>query len=280
MSTSSLRTRLEAFGIRPRRRFGQNFLHDPAILACIRNKVEEQEPKRLIEIGPGPGILTDRLAELGVPIVAIEKDTDLVRLLRHHFAHVPNLEIVEGDILETNFSQIEGPHKPTVVGNIPYNISTPILIHLLRHRAQLSSVILMMQAELAQRLRAEVGTRESGSLTVLFALLSTIERVVSVPGGAFFPPPKVRSEVIKISWRPSPAVPIDSLEAFERTVRGGFNQRRKQLRNALASCWPNMNLEKVAEEADVDISLRAERLRLADWAALTNVFARTYKGAE
>jgi 16S rRNA (adenine1518-N6/adenine1519-N6)-dimethyltransferase len=266
--TTRLRERLRAFGIAPKKHLGQNFLHDPQALASIADAAGAEAPPGIVEIGAGPGTLTDHLARLGVPLLALERDPDLVRLLRAHFEDAPHVEVREADVLRFDFAEGPAGKPPAVVGNIPYNISTPILLHLLAHRAHLGPVVLMLQAELATRLRAPVGTRASGSLTVLLALHARVERVLSLPPGAFFPAPKVASEVLRIRFRSAPAVAVDP-ERFEMVVRAGFGQRRKTLRNALAARFGKAEVDRLQAESSVDLRRRAEALTLDEWAALT-----------
>ncbi len=274
-----LRERLAAFGIRPRRRFGQNFLHEQGALSRIATAVGSDRP--IVEIGPGPGTLTDALLALGPQVVAVEKDRDMVRLLRAHFAAEPRLTVVEGDVLELAFEDLPGASKPTVVGNLPYNISSPILLHLLRQRAKIGPAIVMLQAELAERLAAPVGSRAAGSLTVLFSATATVQRLFELGPGAFFPPPKVRSAVVRISWRD--LCSDRELEVLEKVVRAGFSQRRKTLRNALrgledaepSSAKPDLErldgsrIGRAAEAIDLDLDRRAESLSLPEWRALS-----------
>lgn len=263
-----LRERLEAFGIRAKKRLGQNFLHDTHALEAITRAVAAHQPEALIEIGPGPATLTDHLAGLGLPMVAVEKDPDLVGLLRSHLTDHPQVRIEAGDILDYDLGEAFPGSRPVVVGNIPYNISTPIVLALVAARYRLGPAILMLQAELAERLRAPVGSRQSGSLTVLLALLATVRRVLSLPPAAFSPPPKVRSEVLEIRWRDRPAVEVSAVERFERLVRTGFGQRRKTLRNALRAAFPEESLSEAATQSGVDLGRRAETLTLDEWGAL------------
>ena len=270
--SSQLRSRLEAAGIRPKKGLGQNFLHDPHALATIAKSVGRDEPKSILEIGPGPGALTEHLSELGVPLVAVEKDATLVRFLRDRFQLARHVEILEGDILTTAIPTLfPAGARPSVVGNIPYNISSPIVIRLVEQRRALGSVTLMLQAELAQRLRAPVGSREAGSLTVMLALVAEVRRELRLPPAAFWPRPKVHSEVIQIAWRPDVGLPPGlTLQDVETTVRAGFGQRRKTLRNALRRRWPDEVLHRAALRAGIDLSRRGESLALADWVALAS----------
>ncbi|MEO1229661.1 MAG: 16S rRNA (adenine(1518)-N(6)/adenine(1519)-N(6))-dimethyltransferase RsmA [Myxococcota bacterium] len=275
MTSQPLRDRLERFGIRPKRRFGQNFLHERSALDRITAAVAEESPDGIIEIGPGPGTLTERLADLGVPLVAVEKDTELVELLGHELRAHPHVRVRAGDILETDLGSLFTGSRPTVVGNIPYNISTPILLALLRAREQLGAAILMVQAELGERLRASVGSRAAGSLTVLLHQLADVERVLGLAPGAFFPPPKVRSEVLRIRWLDQGREPVADLRLFEKIVRAGFGQRRKTLRNALKVLGEKVEwCEERARAVDVNLDRRAETLELAEWRALANEWGR------
>lgn len=270
----SLKERLDKFGIRAKKKFGQNFLHDQNALAAITRAVAAHDPLALIEIGPGPATLTDHLVGLGRPMVAVERDPEMVQLLRTHLASEGHVHIVEGDILRFDLGSAFPGEAPVVVGNIPYNISSPIILALIEARHRLGPAVLMLQAELAERLRAPIGSRASGSMTVLLGLLGTVRRVLSLPPAAFSPPPKVRSEVIEIVWRTEPAVEVSSVSHFERLVRAGFGQRRKTLRNALKSAFDAEALDPAASEAGVALDRRAETLSLEEWGALERALAQ------
>ena len=271
---TGLRARLDRFGIQAKKRLGQNFLHDEQALAAIAARVDRHDPVGVLEIGPGPASLTDHLVRLDRPLVVVERDPELVRLLESHLAGARAVTIVEGDFLAFDPASAFPGARPVVVGNIPYNISTPILLHLLGARGSIGPAILMLQAELAERLRAPVGTRAAGSLTVLLALLAEVERVLRLKPGAFTPPPKVSSEVIELRWRDRPLEEVSSVAAFERLVRAGFGQRRKTLRNALKSVFQPEDIAAAAARAGVSLDRRAEALTLEAWAALERALAQ------
>lgn len=273
MTPRSLRERLERFGLRPKRRFGQNFLHERSALERIAAAVAAEEPTSIVEIGPGPGTLTEELAALGLPLIAIEKDGGMVELLGEELRRFSNLEVREGDVLEAELGGLFPGQRPVVVGNIPYNISTPIVLALSAARRDIGTAILMVQAELGERLRAPVGSRAAGSITVLLHQLADVERVLGLAPGAFFPPPKVHSEVLRFRWLPEGREPVADLELFERILRAGFGQRRKTLRNALKSMGRETQwVEATANQVGVDLNRRAETLSLAEWRGLANAW--------
>jgi len=223
----------------PRKRFGQHFLESAwvsKLLACIK----PSDGDLFLEIGPGAGQLTLPLARVGGRVIAVEIDRDLAGKLR---ATAPStVSVVTGDILRHDLQELlahSAPSQPSplarVVGNLPYNISTPILGHLIQTQQQAACFVdatLMLQREVADRVVARPGSRNYGPLAILTRVAADARLVLALPPGAFRPPPKVRSAVVSLSFRPSP-VPIGDLVIFEYLVRGVFTQRRKTILNAL-----------------------------------------------
>jgi 16S rRNA (adenine1518-N6/adenine1519-N6)-dimethyltransferase len=223
-------------GAPPRRkRFGQHFLHDPRILGRIVQALAALPGDHLVEIGPGRGALTARLLAIpGITLDAIEIDRDLAALLRAQFSDSPRHALHAGDALGFDFSALAltrgGPLR--IVGNLPYNISTPLLFHLLQHADAITDLTLMLQREVAGRLAAAPGQSEYGRLSVMLAPRLQVTRLFDVGPGAFQPPPRVWSAVVRLTVRRQPLFPLSP--HYAQVVAAAFGQRRKTLRNALS----------------------------------------------
>ena len=218
---------------RARKRFGQHFL-EPAWVAKLIASLSPSPDDVFLEIGPGRGALTASLASRVRRVIAVEIDRDLAGFLQQQLP--PTVTVVEADFLGVDIERLVAGNNPVrVVGNLPYNVSSPILfrlVHAAGHGRVLADATLMLQKEVADRLTAAPGTADYGSLAIQVALLADVERVLTLPPGAFRPPPKVTSAVVRMRFRP-PLVDVGRPEAFERIVRGIFLQRRKTLANAL-----------------------------------------------
>jgi len=257
---------------RARKRFGQHFL-EAAWATRLLAAQSPQPDDVFLEIGPGRGALTIPLAARVRRIVAVEIDRDLAAHLR---AELPtNVRVVEGDFLDLDLEDLlrQEPRPVRVVGNLPYNVSSPILFKLLSTAAEgqvFSDATLMLQKEVADRLVAAPGTGEYGTLTIQVALIADVERVLTLPPGAFRPPPKVTSAVVRMRFRP-PCEDVGDRQTFERLVRGIFLQRRKTLLNALkpvADTFGRSSAELIAK-AGVDGTKRPQELTLRDIARLS-----------
>jgi len=251
--------------VRPvaRKRFGQHFLHDPGVRQRIVDAVGVRAGDRIVEIGPGPGALTERLlAAAGGRIDAIEIDRDLAASLAVRFGDALALHV--GDALEFDFAALAaqrgGPLR--IVGNLPYNISTPLLFHLLGAADHLVDLHVMLQKEVVDRMAAEPGSEAYGRLTVMLAPRLDITRLFDVGPGAFQPPPRVWSAVARLSVLPAPRFPVP--ESFAAVVAAAFSQRRKTLRNSLRTLVP----EEAFRACGVDPSARPETLPPQAFAAL------------
>ena len=256
---------------RARKRFGQHFL-EPAWVARLIAAVAPTDDETFIEIGPGRGALTAPLAERAGKVIAVELDRDLAATLAPRVP--PNVRLVQANFLDVNLAQLlQGEHTPVrVVGNLPYNVASPILFRLLDSADEgrlLRDATLMVQREVADRIVAGTGGKDYGAMSIQVQLLADVERVLSLPPGAFRPPPKVHSAVVQLRFRP-PHVNVGSREAFERVVRGLFLQRRKTLANALkpvASSFGHSHLE-VLQRSGLDGGRRPETLSVEDIASL------------
>jgi 16S rRNA (adenine1518-N6/adenine1519-N6)-dimethyltransferase len=246
-----------------RKRFGQHFLHDPQVIARILAAIEPRRGERVVEIGPGRGALTAPLLERLGTLIAIEIDRDLARELSARFG--PALELLNQDVLEVELAALRGAGPALrLVGNLPYNISTPLLFHLLAQRAQIHDMHFMLQKEVVDRMVAAPGSRTYGRLTVMLAPWVRIERLLNVGPGAFTPPPKVSSAVVRLMPLAAPAFDIGTTASFERVVRAAFAQRRKTLRNALKGTVDAGVLERLG----IDPGARPEQLAPAQFGAL------------
>jgi 16S rRNA (adenine1518-N6/adenine1519-N6)-dimethyltransferase len=257
---------------RARKRFGQHFL-EPAWVAKLLGSISPAPEDVFLEIGPGRGALTVPLASCVRRVIAVEIDRDLARLLREQLPST--VSVVEADFLDLDVDGLLATEsRPVrVIGNLPYNVSSPILFKLLHragHGKVLSEATLMLQKEVADRVTAVPGSGDYGSLAIQVALLADVERVLTLPPGAFRPSPKVTSAVVRMRFRP-PRVEVGSLETFERLVRGIFMQRRKTLANALkpvADSFGRSAADLIAE-AGVDGTKRPQQLMLDDIARLS-----------
>ena len=252
---------------RARKRFGQNFLHDPRIIERIVDAVDPMPGQRIVEIGPGQAALTRRLLERTGQLVAIELDRDLAAWLRSEFA-ANQLTLIEADALAFDWTSLgEAPLR--IVGNLPYNISSPLLFRLMEFADRVVDQHVMLQKEVVDRMVAPPGSRTYGRLSVMLQLRYRITKLFDVPRGAFNPPPKVTSSVVRMVPRPAEELPDIDPALFARVVAAAFNQRRKILSNALAGVVAPMHFA----EAAVDPQARAERLAVHDFVRLTRVIA-------
>ncbi len=260
-----------------RKRFGQHFL-EPVWADKIVKAIHPSRTDLFLEIGPGPGVLTLRLAPAVAALVAVEIDRDLIASLAPKLP--ANCSIVSGNVLDIDLVSVLSSFDPSVpvrvAGNLPYNISTPILFKLLalaRERL-LSDATLMLQREVADRIVARPGTAEYGVLSVLVQWRADVSRVLTLPPGAFRPPPAVRSAVVRLAFR-SPLFPVADEALFEQMVRGMFTQRRKTLANALARFAAEIgNTAGTAlRDAMIDPRRRPETLEIVEIARLADVFA-------
>lgn len=251
---------------RPKKRFGQHFLHDRAVVGRIINAFRPQPTDRAVEIGPGPGVLTRELAPRVKRLDAVEIDRDLAAALVNEFAAQSSVTIHEVDALEFDFCSLaEAGKKLRLIGNLPYNISTPLLFHLFSQRQCIADMLFMLQKEVVDRLCAVPGNKDYGRLSVMSQWYCQIERCFNVGPGAFTPPPKVDSAVVRLTPLESP-IAVDDADHFALVVKAAFAQRRKTLRNSLREI---MDAE-VIRAVGVDPVRRPETLTVAEFAALAN----------
>ena len=264
---------LEQYGIHPRRDLGQNFLHDPGILARIVQLAALAPDDTVLEVGPGTGALTRRLADAAARVVAVESDERLMPLLRRQTADLPNVALVHADILSVDVGALVGDEPFKVVANLPYYITSAILRRLLEKPPRPQRLTLTVQREVAERLVAAPGDMSLLAVGVQFYGMPQVR--LRVKRGAFWPAPEVESAVVCIDVYDTPPVLVDDERQFFRVVRAGFSQKRKQLRNALAS---GLALDATAVAAamigaGVAPERRAETLSLSEWAALARALS-------
>jgi 16S rRNA (adenine1518-N6/adenine1519-N6)-dimethyltransferase len=253
-----------------RKRFGQHFL-EPAWAARVVDAVAPARNQTLVEIGPGRGAMTALLAARAGRLIGVEIDRDLVADLR---ARLPGVHLIEGDVLQIDLAALLAAETTPVrvVGNLPYNVATPILFQLAAaagHGAAIADATLMLQREVADRLLAGPGTRDYGVLSVQLGLVAEITRLLGLPPGAFRPPPRVQSAVVRLRFRP-PAADVGDPGTFERVVRGIFHQRRKTMLNALRPVAASFGRDpaELLERVQLDGARRPGTLALEEMARL------------
>ncbi len=265
---------LKAFGLRMSKKLGQNFLIDARIVQGIVDAAEIQPGDRVLEIGPGIGTLTQGLAEAGADVTAVELDKKLPAVLKETLKAYDNVRIVPGDILKVNIPEImgEGPFK--VAANLPYYITTPILMTLLERHLPITRMVTMVQKEVAERMTAKPGSRIYGALSVAVQYYTEPEIVLDVPPRSFIPAPEVMSVVVSCRVRKEPAVKVSDEKLFFRVVKAAFGQRRKTLMNALkGGGFPKEAVRDALETSGIDPTRRGETLTLAEFGRLADAFA-------
>lgn len=251
----------------PRKRFGQHFLHDRNVINRIIETIQPEPGQTIIEIGPGTGALTLPLLERAGELHVVELDRDLAGRIMEQCKKYGKLHVHNTDVLEFNFCNL-AENRVRVVGNLPYNISTPLIFHLLAQLACIHDMIFMLQEEVVDRLSATAGSKTYGRLSVMVQAKCQVKKLFRVGPGAFNPPPKVESAIVKLTPHESSVADIKNYSAFEIIVREAFNQRRKTLRNALGEF---LNIGQI-ESLDIDPGIRPEKLTLQQFAALANLY--------
>ncbi len=255
---------------RPRKRFGQNFLRDNNVIDKIVAAVAPRPGQHIVEIGPGEGALSEALIASGTQVTALEIDRDLVPHLLLRFGLAANFTVIQADALLHDFSQMcSDDQKFRIVGNLPYNISTPLLFHLLEFATDIADMHFMLQKEVVQRMAAAPGSKHYGRLSIMVQYACRVDPLFEVPPGAFYPAPKVDSAVLRLTPWQQPPHPAADPRQLAHLVNVAFQQRRKTLRNALKGL--------ISEEAltllQIDSKMRPENLSLADYVAISNALS-------
>ena len=250
----------------PRKRFGQNFLHDPAVIGKIIQAINPQPGDRLVEIGPGQGAITLPLLQAAGRLQVVELDRDLLAPLADKCREAGELAIYSADALTFDFCNLAAGEPLRVVGNLPDNISTPLLFHLLDQHGCIRDMHFMLQKEVVQRMAAQPGGRDWGRLSVMLQYRCRVSALFTIGPGAFKPPPKVESAFVRLEPYDKPVVDVSDEKLFNDLVRQAFSQRRKTLRNTLRGLLDANEINAVG----IDPSARAETLRLEEFAALAN----------
>ncbi|WP_027415759.1 16S rRNA (adenine(1518)-N(6)/adenine(1519)-N(6))-dimethyltransferase RsmA [Aneurinibacillus terranovensis] len=276
---------LKKYGFSFKKSLGQNFLIDLNILHKIVAAAELTLEKGVIEIGPGIGALTEQLSREAGKVVAIEIDQRLLPILADTLSVYPHTEVMHGDVLDMNLSALIedkfNGKKVSVVANLPYYVTSAILMKLLEERLPLENIVVMIQKEVAERIAANPGSKAYGALTVLAQFYAEADIVTIVPRSVFIPQPNVDSAVLRLRIRQTPAVEVQSEEAFYRVVKASFAQRRKTLANNLLHNFfgkeRREEMFNLLEEVGIDPTRRGETLSIAEFAALSNVITRQSK---
>jgi len=278
---TSPRTLLKAWNLKPKKHLGQNFLLNQTLADTIVKCADLSAREHVLEIGAGLGAITLPAARRAARLVAVESDAQLLDLLRTELLvqQLTNVDLVHQDILTIDFNSFfgTGSARGVVIGNLPYNLSSQIIVHLMASRAVIHRAVLMLQKEMAQRLIAPPGKRDYGRLSVMLQYCADVAVVAEAPAQLFYPRPKVDSQVIQVVFKERIATPADDEGLLSRVVKAGFSQRRKTLRNAMAGNIlqaDHARVETWLAHADIDPRRRAETLTVEEFVRLANLISR------
>ncbi|MBI2871518.1 MAG: ribosomal RNA small subunit methyltransferase A [Candidatus Omnitrophica bacterium] len=272
---AEVRKTLRALKVYPKKRWSQSFLIDSAIRERLVDATGVRAGDSVLEIGAGTGILTERLAERGATVVAIEKDRAFARHLEERFAGNMRVRVVQADFLDCDLAELVSP-AALAIGNLPYHITTPILFQLLKFRALFKSVWLTMQREVAERIAAQPGNKDYGVLTLSLGVWFEARTLFTIPARAFYPAPQVESAFVKLAPLPEPRVSQQDLDSFRLVVRTAFQHRRKRIDNALsglfAPAFKKGDIQKFLQNLGMDSGKRPEELSLVEYSVLARAF--------
>lgn len=271
---------MKKYNIKANKNLGQNFLINEEVIDGIVDSAEIDESDLIIEIGPGLGTLTKRLLEKAGKVICVELDKNMMKILKDRFAFYDNLGILNQDILKTNLKQIIEDEKKNgkikkakIVANLPYYITTPIIMKLLEEKLDLESITVMIQKEVADRLIAIPGEKNTGAITYTVFYYAESEKIIEVPNSSFIPEPEVTSEVIRLNIRKEPPVDVCDINLMFKIIKNAFMQRRKTLLNALCNTKifksKNQGME-ILDNIGLKENVRAEELSLEKFAELTD----------
>lgn len=270
---------MKKYGIIANKKLGQNFLIDENVLDTIVNSSEISSEDLVIEIGPGLGTLTQKLLEEAGKVICVELDERMITVLQDRFFMYNNLEIINEDILKIDLGKLIKENKKNsdlkkvkIVANLPYYITTPIIMKLLEEKLDIESITVMIQKEVADRLTAIPGNKNSGAITYTVYYYSQAEEILTVPNTSFIPEPEVESEVIKLNIRKKPVIEIKDEEKFFKIIKYAFMQRRKTLVNSLSNSnlfESKQQIENILKELGIDKRIRGEALTIEQFAKIT-----------
>ena len=264
---------LKKYGLKANKKLGQNFLINEEIIKEIVQKADIQENDVIIEIGPGLGSLTKELLEKAQKVIAIELDSNMVKILKERFSLYNNFELIEADVLKVNLKElIKNYESVKVVANLPYYITTPIVMKLLEDRLKLKSITVMVQKEVGERFSAKPNGKEYGAITVSINYYAEPKIIIDVPKENFDPIPEVDSCVIKLDIRDVPKVKINDEKIFFNLIKAAFSQRRKTISNSLTCIGKTKEeIKDTLEKLNINSNLRAENLSIEDFAEISNI---------
>ncbi|MBE0486803.1 16S rRNA (adenine(1518)-N(6)/adenine(1519)-N(6))-dimethyltransferase RsmA [Marinobacter sp.] len=254
-------------GHKARKRFGQNFLHDPGVIERIVRSIGPKPDDSMVEIGPGLGAITEEILAVNPRLQVVELDRDLIPVLRTKFFNYPEFRIHEADALSFDFSQLVTDRALRIIGNLPYNISTPLIFHLLAQSGVVQDMHFMLQKEVVQRMSATPGDNNYGRLGIMTQYFCKVQPLFEVGPGAFRPAPKVDSAIVRLVPHKELPHPAKDLKTLQAVVRTAFNARRKTLRKALATLVTVEQLQSLG----INDGLRPENLSLADYVQIADL---------
>jgi 16S rRNA (adenine1518-N6/adenine1519-N6)-dimethyltransferase len=249
-----------------RKRFGQNFLQDSRIIHQIVMAIDPLESEHVVEIGPGQGAITEPLLDSHCQLDVVELDRDLVERLNLRFSHIERFTLHSADALSFDFAALDSNNPLRIIGNLPYNISTPLLFHLLSQASHIKDMHFMLQKEIVDRLQAQPGSKQFGRLSIMIQLHCHVEALFDVDPECFHPRPKVMSSIVRLTPYTEQKYAIDDMLLFEKIVKTAFSQRRKTIRNTLKEICDDTAFEIV----NINPSARAEALKIDDFVNLSN----------
>ena len=275
---------MKAYNIKANKSLGQNFLINSEVVEKIIESSELSTDDLVIEIGPGLGTLTKYLLEKAGKVICIELDTRMVKILNNRFANKENFEIINDDVLKVDLNKIIKENKSTgkiknvkIVANLPYYITTPIIMRLLEEQLDIKSITVMIQKEVAERLIEIPGGKNTGAITHTVYYYCESEKIMEVPNSSFIPEPEVTSEVIKMHLRQTPAVKIENPKVMFMIIKSAFMQRRKTLLNALTNAQVFISKQegiKILKKLNLDENVRAENLSIQDFANIAKCITK------
>ena len=277
---------MRRYNIKPNKSLGQNFLINSEVVENIVQSSDITKDDMVIEIGPGLGVLTKYLLEKAKKVVCIELDTKMVKILQDRFSEYDNIEIINTDVLKINLNEIIEKNKGEirkvkVVANLPYYITTPIIMKLIEDRLDIESITVMIQKEVADRLIEIPGGKNTGAITYTVYYYCTSKKIMEVPNTSFIPEPEVTSEIIKMDLRYKPVVDVENPQIMFRIIKSAFMQRRKTLLNALTNTKVFLNKEQginTLKELNLKENVRAEELTIQDFSNITKIVFGKLKG--